>query len=473
MGDQHTSLQRAFLVDPGLQCGLAALLNDTPVTLLPIASKPLVQHWIERLSTAGITEITLLLSHLPDKTREFVGDGSRWGVTVKTALLRSELPPGKLFAHLREHLDETSFISDINRFPLENAVQWLQATSPETGCCYSFPGEEQSFSSAFSEQTTEAGSLTLSQPAGDGLYRPVLAPGELWQLNMDLLDGVIVDPHPAGFELAAGVRTGVNYRQQKSTKLESPAVIGDSVILGERVKIGSRAVLGNNVIADEGSQVVDSIVFDRTFIGSHTTLEKVIAAGSLLYRVEDDMQLHIDDAEILSHGTDGKRAKPSTLQRILALALAGLLFLPAMLRAILLLVTGKPVFKSQTIYLDAGSDFSGSRRYREVPIKSLNTEHPGWRKLPWLVAVIKGELLLTGTTPRTDSEHEIPEWFDAALYFPGVITLADVTGATLNGNEYSEDSLIADSYQVAKGGGETDINLVWRWVIWLFKPNKG
>jgi N-acetyl-alpha-D-muramate 1-phosphate uridylyltransferase len=66
--------------------GLATRLNPetitTPKSMIIVAGKPFIEHQISMLKRWGATEFLLCIGHLGDQIREFVGDGSKWGVSV-------------------------------------------------------------------------------------------------------------------------------------------------------------------------------------------------------------------------------------------------------------------------------------------------------------------------------------------------------------------------------------------------------
>src|SRR5438093_3750200 len=60
---------------------LRPLTHTGPKQLIPIANKPNVLYCIEDLRDAGITEIGIILGdNMPEKVREFLGDGTSFGV---------------------------------------------------------------------------------------------------------------------------------------------------------------------------------------------------------------------------------------------------------------------------------------------------------------------------------------------------------------------------------------------------------
>ena len=61
---------------------LRPLTDRLPKPLVEICGKPLIEHHIERLASAGFRDIVINQGHLGDVLRETVGDGGRWNVTI-------------------------------------------------------------------------------------------------------------------------------------------------------------------------------------------------------------------------------------------------------------------------------------------------------------------------------------------------------------------------------------------------------
>jgi len=66
----------------GVGTRLRPLTDACPKCLMPLAGRPLIDWTLHWLRHCGITECVFNLHHLPDMVKNFVGDGSRYGLTV-------------------------------------------------------------------------------------------------------------------------------------------------------------------------------------------------------------------------------------------------------------------------------------------------------------------------------------------------------------------------------------------------------
>jgi D,D-heptose 1,7-bisphosphate phosphatase len=77
------------IVAGGKGARLASLFGELPKVLVPVGGKPVLQHQLELAAAAGVTDVTILAGHLGGKIRDFVGDGSRFGLKARV-LVESE-----------------------------------------------------------------------------------------------------------------------------------------------------------------------------------------------------------------------------------------------------------------------------------------------------------------------------------------------------------------------------------------------
>lgn len=67
----------------GLATRLRPITERIPKSLVDVAGRPFAEHQVELLRRHGITDITFLVGHLGEMMQEALGDGSRWGVTLR------------------------------------------------------------------------------------------------------------------------------------------------------------------------------------------------------------------------------------------------------------------------------------------------------------------------------------------------------------------------------------------------------
>lgn len=73
---------KAMILAAGEGMRLRPLTLETPKVLLSVGEKPLIGYTLSWLKNYGITEVAINLHHMGEKIKEFLGDGSRFGMKV-------------------------------------------------------------------------------------------------------------------------------------------------------------------------------------------------------------------------------------------------------------------------------------------------------------------------------------------------------------------------------------------------------
>jgi N-acetyl-alpha-D-muramate 1-phosphate uridylyltransferase len=74
--------RKAMILAAGRGERMRPATDHTPKPLLEVRGKPLIQYHVERLAHAGILEIVINLAWLGSMIRDYLGDGSRFGVRI-------------------------------------------------------------------------------------------------------------------------------------------------------------------------------------------------------------------------------------------------------------------------------------------------------------------------------------------------------------------------------------------------------
>ncbi|MFO7808836.1 N-acetylmuramate alpha-1-phosphate uridylyltransferase MurU [Guyparkeria sp.] len=73
----------AMILAAGRGERLRPLTDHTPKPLIEVGGKPLIEHHLEYLATAGIQRVVINLAHLGEQIRAHLGNGERWGLTIE------------------------------------------------------------------------------------------------------------------------------------------------------------------------------------------------------------------------------------------------------------------------------------------------------------------------------------------------------------------------------------------------------
>lgn len=74
---------QAVIMAGGFGTRLRPLTNNIPKPMVPILNKPILEHIIGLLKMHGIKDYVVLLFFMPDKIRDYFGDGRKFGVKIR------------------------------------------------------------------------------------------------------------------------------------------------------------------------------------------------------------------------------------------------------------------------------------------------------------------------------------------------------------------------------------------------------
>jgi len=85
---------KAMVLAAGRGERLRPLTDRLPKPMIPVAGKPLLHYTLTYLKNCGIDEVVINLHHLARTIRDYLGDGSAWGLRIVYSFERSLLGTG-------------------------------------------------------------------------------------------------------------------------------------------------------------------------------------------------------------------------------------------------------------------------------------------------------------------------------------------------------------------------------------------
>lgn len=101
---------KAVVMAGGFGTRIQPLTNSVPKPMLPILNRPMMQHIIEKLRDAGITEIVILLYFKPEVIRDYFKDGRDFGVNIHYVLPDDDYGTAGAVKFAASYLDESFII---------------------------------------------------------------------------------------------------------------------------------------------------------------------------------------------------------------------------------------------------------------------------------------------------------------------------------------------------------------------------
>lgn len=462
---------------------------DRAVCMMPVADRSALHHAIETCVKLGASEVDLVISDGAAEIEQFVGDGTRWGISLKTRLVIDDRCPYAILGRQRSSL---TLILHADEFPADVERDVISADTPVaffhkaqwTGAAILTP--DVVFDKA-AELSREQLSEKIQSDSDQGDWqRQVVAPlsvrsgDRLLESQERILQGEFptLMQHLRSGE--PGIWIGRNARLHPTAKITGPALIGSNCEVGRRAAIGPNAVISDGSIVSQRVTVTNSIVLPSSSIGDDLELCDVIVAGTNLYNVRFQAAIKLDDsrlfADLSSHSIrDGLAVIAS---RIGGAFLIAVIWPPMAVAFVCMKLLGKSLrheryelvqtpapdhsFLWQTVSLRR---LTTGRTWRHVNPAALAM----WRDvfariIPGLSAVIKGRIRLVGLTGRSAEElgRVSDHWRPMVLHHPaGLISESLIQ----YGPDADEDQCsVADVYYAVSVGRMRRVRLLARYV---------
>ena len=491
---------------------LAPLTENLPLALLPLGGKEVLVHCVEDLIQAGIREVVIVVSAHADQIEAALGDGRRWGGRFRYVLSRGEEDPLAIWRRLNLGEDQPllALRGDVLRTPVVAAfLELVQGAArltlsaawgdPRGGLVWLGP------SLGLTVNPVQGGSSDGAEPvaapellsklhwaasaasAPDHALSPLTGVIHLEGTRVNLLAS-IVDYHRANRDLVAGRLPGVTLpgrmsalgltlgpraRVSPKSLKQGVAFVGANSRIHPEAELLGEVVIGEEVVVDRGATIRDSVILSQTYVGEWLEVTNAVVAPNLLVRVDTGAVLRISDAFLLGNlaegGGDGALARG--FDRFLGLWLLAL-SLPLWPLAALM-----AALEARAGPLMAAGEYWGHRRphlsvsgdaARPLTLRHWQTAIPVLRKLPWLLAVVRGDLRLVGVSPLTPAESgaRSEDWQFVRDGAP--VGLFGPTQFSLPDHAPIEERLLSDAFYARQRTWLRDKAFLWQGLKLLF-----
>ena len=100
-----TLVRQAVILAGGIGTRLRPLTYKIPKPMIALNNRPFLEYLIDLLKENGIEEVILLLGYLPEKIKEYFGNGSKFGMNIKYSIGAVSFETGKRIKNAEELLN--------------------------------------------------------------------------------------------------------------------------------------------------------------------------------------------------------------------------------------------------------------------------------------------------------------------------------------------------------------------------------
>ncbi len=321
----------------GFGVRLRPLTINVPKPMVPLANIPVLGHVVNLLKKYGIDDLIVLLYFQPEIIKEFLGDGSKFGVKIKYLLPEEDLGTAGAVKFAQEHITDTFFVisadlvTDIN---LQKAYEFhkdkdalatialYQVTDPlhygvvitdDEGRITRFL-EKPTWGEVFSDKinagiyifqpealdmipagknfdfskdlfpTILEKKLNLRGYNAHGYWRDIGTIDEYLASNKDFLKGKVRLYHPSLAKEDKESVIGENCHIDPTVEITGKCVIGDNCIIGQNTKIKNSSI-GSGCHIGESTKITDSVIWDNVKISDGVSLtDDIVGKGTKIGR---------------------------------------------------------------------------------------------------------------------------------------------------------------------------------------------
>ncbi len=103
-------IDKAVLLAAGRGTRMRELTNDLPKPMIAVRGKPVLQHIVEGLRSAGVTDFLIVVGYRADAVQNFFGDGSRYHVAIQYATQVVQDGTGRVVDLAKNFAGESPFV---------------------------------------------------------------------------------------------------------------------------------------------------------------------------------------------------------------------------------------------------------------------------------------------------------------------------------------------------------------------------
>lgn len=323
LNNEHKSERMSFKMKAVIMAGgegsrLRPLTCDIPKPMVPIMNAPIMEHIINLLKEHGIKEIGVTLMYLPQKIKDYFGNGSNFGVNIHYFTENIPLGTAGSVKNAEEFLDETFIVisgDSLTNMNITKAIEFHKkkkslatlvltrvdvpleygvVITNENGNIEGFL-EKPSWGEVFSD-TVNTGTYILEPEVlkylekdkkidfsqdlfpmllrkKDPLFGYVM--DDYWcdigdlraylQAHYDVLEKKI-DLNINIKEMKPGVLVGNGTIIDDGAIINVPCLVGDNCQIGKGAVVDSFCVIGDNNVIEDDVSLKRSIVWDGNYI---------------------------------------------------------------------------------------------------------------------------------------------------------------------------------------------------------------
>jgi len=116
---------KAVILAAGEGTRLRPLTKTRPKPMLPVGSKPLLEHVLKAAHGAGIEEFVFVVGYKRERIQSYFGDGDHWGVDIEYVVQETQLGTGHALLQAEHAVDDAFLVLNGDRMVTTDAISMV------------------------------------------------------------------------------------------------------------------------------------------------------------------------------------------------------------------------------------------------------------------------------------------------------------------------------------------------------------
>jgi NDP-sugar pyrophosphorylase family protein len=303
---------KGMILAGGLSTRLYPLTLELPKPLVPVLDRPVVGHVIDYLKRYGVDDLVINVHYFPDAVREYVGDGSAWGVHFDYLHEPELMGSAGAVREVAERFTQTFVVigcDDVTDIDLAAALRFHRERKAEATIVLAEVRDISQYGAVivdgngkiveFQEKPPKGTERSNLANTGVYIFEPQLlqripaktfydfgkqvfpellaaggafygmcqqaywcdigTPSEYRRAHRDALQGRVALKTREGASLKDGVLVGAGATIAPSASVEGPSCIGAGCVVGPDAQVKS-SILWDDVHVDAGASLLDVVI---------------------------------------------------------------------------------------------------------------------------------------------------------------------------------------------------------------------
>jgi len=322
-----------MILAAGFGTRLLPLTRTVPKPMVAVMHRPLLEHTIHLLRSAGISDIAINVHHLPEQVMDYFGDGKRFGVNLHFSVEKAILGTAGGIKAVQGFLQGGPFVVINSDIVVDIDLNSVFDFHRQKGSCLTLVVREDDSPEKYDPIEIQkdgrivhfVGASSLNVPedtrrvmfTGIQIMEPEIFSripvgkfcGTTEHVFPEMIEEGLpvfgylhkdywidlgnrakyLEVHRDALDGRVSLKTGA-LQKAEGAAIVSPALVGENCTIDPAAKVGPYAVLGKGCRVEAGAVIEHSVLWDGVTVGSHGSVRRSILGSGVVVQSKDQIE---------------------------------------------------------------------------------------------------------------------------------------------------------------------------------------